>query len=331
MSDAERDPHVLVSSKIGANQKLIGLPSHRARWGWVVMLGQAKLQHPEGRFASYRQAQFLAGEFRDCLKHWIDAGLLHAAPVARKCKRCAERLPDDLTDAEYLVHDWKAHQERKSRSQMWRDENGLPSGHVNLGGNSTGNGRGNSSDTSDGFPLTRTRAGGHADAAVAPASGTPSRETDGRSRPRNGAEPASAIASRVMADLGSVDPIDSDEARVFAFLARNGAAIRPDAKLGIRLLGLIERRSAEAVIEQAAKLARGGPKSDRDWVFSLENTLEPPASAKELAAEDAAERIRKRSERTEAQMRERRLEAFRFTGRWEPEWGPAPKGEPSAA
>lgn len=159
MSNAHRDPHVLISARIGSSPKLLDLPSHRARWGWIVMLGQAKLVNPPGRFASMRQAQFVAGEFRDLVKPWIDAGLLHAGPVARECKStgCGPAAFGTIGEDEMLVHDWRAHQERVSRTTEWRQNNGVANGHTNLSGN-TGE------TFPDGFP---PRTGARAGAAVA--------------------------------------------------------------------------------------------------------------------------------------------------------------------
>lgn len=134
---------MLVSATIGGHKKLLALPSHRARWGWIVMLGQAKLRRPPGRFASLNQARFYAGEFRDLLPAWMDAGLLHAAAAA--CPKCLENV-SDLGPDEVVVHDWKSHQER-SRTSEWRDAKGVGSGHQNLAretdGETTGKQRGN--------------------------------------------------------------------------------------------------------------------------------------------------------------------------------------------
>lgn len=158
MTDAERDPHVLVSARIGGSQKMLSLPSHRARWGWIVMLGQAKLQRPPGRFQSLMQARYLAGEFRDAVVAWLDAGLLHAAPAARECKRCSSAFTE-LRDDEVVVHDWRHHQER-SRTTEWRDAKGVPSGHVNLSGETTGKRAGKQSGKQKGNtpPRAPTRA-----------------------------------------------------------------------------------------------------------------------------------------------------------------------------
>jgi hypothetical protein len=319
VSEAQRDPHVLISARIGANSKMLDLPSHRSRWGWIVMLGQAKLQHPPGRFETLRQARFVAGEFRDCLPVWLDAGLLHAAPTA--CDRCRQDFAA-LDSEEVVVHDWRRHQERVSRSTEWREKVGIGSGHENRG-----NTRGNSGET----PLHHRRAY-TGDAVPVLGSESPTTGEDPTERGAGGNRgPLAPLVERVMANLGALDPIEDDEARVFAFLARNGAAIRPDAPMGRRLLGIIERRGAEAVIQEAARMAKGERLSDRQFVFGLENRLEAPPSAKEARAEDVAEDSRKRTERTQRAVMERRLESYRFTGKWPPEWGPVPAGATDAA
>ena len=56
MTDSELDPHVLISCRVSENPKIIDLPNDRARWGWVILMGKAKLQRPPGRFASLRVA-----------------------------------------------------------------------------------------------------------------------------------------------------------------------------------------------------------------------------------------------------------------------------------
>lgn len=120
MSDAERDPHVLISSRIGSSNKMLRLPSHRARWGWIVILGAAKLNRPPGRFDSLAQLRNLAGEFRDCVPAYLDAGLLETGPTI--CQRDRDALPGVEFIDEIVVHDWRRHQERgTSRTTEWRN------------------------------------------------------------------------------------------------------------------------------------------------------------------------------------------------------------------
>ncbi len=153
----------------------------------------------------------------------------------------------------------------------------------------------------------------------------------------NGHGPLAGILGTVAANLGAPAPelpvnvgLEEGEGRVFAFLARFGAAIRPDAPMGLRLLGLIERRGVEEVLQQAAKMTRaGGKMSDRQWVFGLEQALEVIPGGKESRAADLAVEHDARNRRIVAQTQARRLEQFRYTGKWDPAFGPEPTWQKS--
>jgi hypothetical protein len=132
MSDADRDPHVLVSARAAEHPKIIELPNDRARWGWVVLLGKAKLQRPPGRFASLRVVEAVMGDFRRYVTDYLRVGILERGDG--RCERCAVVIPDAKPD-EIVVHDWA---ENQSRTQRWRRENGLTSGHHNLTPGNTG-------------------------------------------------------------------------------------------------------------------------------------------------------------------------------------------------
>lgn len=115
----------------------------------------------------------------------------------------------------------------------------------------------------------------------------------------------------------------TEEVDLFAFLAQHGAFIRPDSGFGVRLLGLIDRRGAEAVQEKAKAMLTDEPMSDRQWVFGLEKALEaipsPPMDELPTGPDPKSQRIYDR-------MVERRLEYLRETGKWLDEWGPQPTG-----
>lgn len=121
-----------------------------------------------------------------------------------------------------------------------------------------------------------------------------------------GMEPISAILPDLpLNGVEDAHGVSEDEHRIFAFLARNGAVIRPDTGLGRRLLGLIERRGVEDVLRQAGVMARGERLSDRQWVLGLENALEAVPSGREAQVAERAEEERllheKRLERTRQQ------------------------------
>lgn len=127
MSDAEKDPHVLVSARAAEHPKLIELPSDRARWGWIVLLGKAKLQRPAGRFASRRVLDAVMGEHRRHVADYLRVGILELAD-----------------DGSVTVHDWSKVQ---SRTTQWRRSVGLASGHESLSGKHSGNQAGNAGET----------------------------------------------------------------------------------------------------------------------------------------------------------------------------------------
>jgi hypothetical protein len=115
------------------------------------------------------------------------------------------------------------------------------------------------------------------------------------------------------------------EAAVFAFLAQHGAAIRPDAPLGRRLYGLMDRRGADVVLKEAEQMATvENVMSDRQWVLGLENGLEAIPSGRKSADDAVEEEAKVRSDVRYDRMVTRRLEWFRSTGKWDEAWGPEP-------
>lgn len=144
-------------------------------------------------------------------------------------------------------------------------------------------------------------------------------------------QPARAIGrERTVEPVGQVGTdgeVQEGEAAVFAFLAQHGAAIRPDAPLGRRLLGLVERRGAEAVMTEAVEMTKvENVMSDRQWVLGLENGLEAIPSGRKTADEAVQEETQVRNDARYQRMVERRLEWYRQTGKWPADWGPMPEG-----
>jgi len=153
-------------------------------------------------------------------------------------------------------------------------------------------------------------------------------DTKGSLRARSALSTSTSISSSN--DGEGVVGETTDERQVFAYLAQHGAAIRPDAPLGRRLLGLMERRGVEAVLAEAAEMAKvESVMSDRQWVLGLENGLEAIPSGRktpeEAVAEEAEARNEARSAQVYARMQQRRLEWYRQTGQWDQAWGPKPE------
>lgn len=129
---------------------------------------------------------------------------------------------------------------------------------------------------------------------------------------------------------GTVEPVGSDEGvpgedAVWTFLAQHGAYIRPDAPLGRRLVGLLERRGADAVMAEAVSMSKAEPvMSDRQWVLGLENGLEKVPSGRVSVEAAVAEEADARSAARYQRMVARRIEWYRQTGQWDESWGERP-------
>jgi hypothetical protein len=307
-------PRVLIDVGIFANGKFSKLPSNRHRLGWFWIVCEAKQQDREGAFASLAVAKLRAGPYRDCVGAYIDAGLLHDRE--RMCDRCRRRFGSIPSEA-IVVHDWQDYQE-KSRTTQWREAVGLSSGHASLNG---GNEPGNTGET-PGKPHAHAR----------PRAASVSESESGSPPP--GSPVDEATAREALAALRTPDTaifgLSEEETRLFAFLARFGASIRPDSGFGRRLLGVVERRGIDAVLAEAGRMSRSGPLSDRQWVFGLEAALEPAPNAKDVQTAAAEEARQVKARRAREETWRRRVEAYRYTGQWSPEWGEPPKVEASA-
>lgn len=237
MSNAELDPHVLISARMADNLKIISLPTDRARWGWVIVLGEAKLQRPAGRFPTLAVLRHVAGKYASQVDHFINAGLLETVPIL--CDRCVVEVLDPK-DGNVVVHDWRAHQERRSRSQEWRDANGVPSGHVNLPGNG-GETAGKQSGTSHAGAPDRADAG----ALQSPSPQSPSEEP-------------------------------TSEDLVLTWLAGHGATIQPNGNGYHReLVTFVGRRGAQAVIRAMEARYAAGDRSVAQLLYGAMNDAEP--------------------------------------------------------
>lgn len=107
MSQAERDPSVLVSATIRHNRKIVALPSNDARWAWVVCLGAAKLRRPPGLFESRPVLDAILGDLAGHVDSFVSARLLHVSPL--RCRDCRESWPR-VNGGVLVVHDFAKHQ-----------------------------------------------------------------------------------------------------------------------------------------------------------------------------------------------------------------------------
>jgi hypothetical protein len=101
------EPWIKVKIGLRRSDKVGSLPSDAARWGWVGVLLEAKVQRQMGVFASRTHLRDLMGRHGRFVPDWLRAGLLHEAPDL--CKPCAERHPEAKAP-EVIVHDYRREQ-----------------------------------------------------------------------------------------------------------------------------------------------------------------------------------------------------------------------------
>jgi hypothetical protein len=127
-------------------------------------------------------------------------------------------------------------------------------------------------------------------------------------------------------EVGRYEGVPGEDA-VWTFLAQHGAYIRPDGALGRRLVGLLERRGAEAVMTEAVSMAKADPvMSDRQWVLGLENGMERVPSGRVSVDAAIKEENEARNDARYERMVARRIEWFRESGKWDDSWGDKPDG-----
>lgn len=115
MARQPRTPYVVVEATIRRNGKLAELPSDAARLGYVyVLLGEAKLLRPQGRFASRSHFDEVAGRFARYRRDYLRVGLLEESPgLCEHCRQDWGQLPDGV-----LV----THNFRRIQSDPWAAE-----------------------------------------------------------------------------------------------------------------------------------------------------------------------------------------------------------------
>ena len=127
----------------------------------------------------------------------------------------------------------------------------------------------------------------------------------------------------------SDDRWDAPESEAIQWLAKHGCDIRPGNGYHRHLITLVEVHGVNAVVGMFDRLAGAGMKQGdtQGYVFGAKDALNAK-SRPDLRAidrdESAQERADIRSRRVQEGMWARRIERFRNTGEWEPEWGEPP-------
>lgn len=118
---------------------------------------------------------------------------------------------------------------------------------------------------------------------------------------------------------------DEPEFPLLQWLAQHGCAIREGNGFHQKLITAVEVHGPDAILRQFERLAKAGMSHGdvQGYVFGAIDALNK-AKRPDLKAIDSEERIEKRSRQIESRMWERRIEAYRMTGQWDPAWGEVP-------
>src|SRR5688500_19324811 len=97
-------PWITLDCHLPDHPKMAELPSDAARYGWIVVLTQAKLQRKPGQFANLRHFKEVMGRHARHLHAFEAAGLM-------------DRAGDAL-----VVHDWQRHQWAVAKERQREDK-----------------------------------------------------------------------------------------------------------------------------------------------------------------------------------------------------------------
>jgi hypothetical protein len=125
-----RKPWIKVDADADESDKLAGLPSHAARWGWFRMMCRAKTQRRMGVFAGPAHLRQLLGAEGRYVPDLVKAGLLHVWPT--DCGRCADDYAGDATAGDVVVHDYRREQRDPTNAERQeRHRNGVRNAESN--------------------------------------------------------------------------------------------------------------------------------------------------------------------------------------------------------
>ena len=104
---------IAVDVDLWAHPKMSALPNDTARYGWLVVLSQAKSQKPAGTFASEKHFKEVMGRFGRYMNDYFGARLL-------------------FTDAEgrVAINDWQKHQWAWTKQRQREDKKRTSTGHL---------------------------------------------------------------------------------------------------------------------------------------------------------------------------------------------------------
>lgn len=229
------DPWVAVEATVRRSDKLAALPSDTARWGWLVMLGEAKLLRRQGTFSVGQWAEVM-GRYAKYLPDYIRLGLLHRAPAYcdETRQRTCLRGRGPFERGVLVVHDWPRHQREHAVRQADYESR-----------------------------LTDSETDAPTDAVT-------DVETDNLSR----ALSSSSVYVNGSSSTGVVKGGDEPEWPALQWLAVHKAHLEPNGKaLHRRLIALCEKHGSSTVIRAMAALGEG--MTSGQYVLGADNELNP--------------------------------------------------------
>lgn len=272
------DPWVAIEATVRRNGKLASLPSDVARWGWVVMLGEAKLLRRAGTFTPAQWPEAM-GRFARYLDAYLSAGLLHRAP--RYCdqehQRTCLRGRGPFPAGTLVIHEWPSHQrEHAVRQAVYRSKSDADSDVRSDAGSDAG-----SDARSDGGSDISSR-------ALSPSLSMSRSSPNGEEPYQGGADPADVLSSWPNGEgSGESDP----EWPIMQWLARDHhVAIRDGGGYHVRLVRLVEAHGAARVRAAIQRCIDEGSKGERALIFGAENVLDPPHSPRRESKLEREER-----------------------------------------
>jgi hypothetical protein len=103
----DREPWIKVKIGLARSGKIVGLPSGDARFGYVVLLLESKVQRVLGEYDSRAHVAGVLGKYARFIDAYLTADLIHEAPSV--CPDCKARHPG-LKRGQIVVHDYAKEQ-----------------------------------------------------------------------------------------------------------------------------------------------------------------------------------------------------------------------------
>jgi hypothetical protein len=160
MGASDREPWIKLRVGFPGSDKIGRLPDDSARWGWVRVLVEAKLQRRLGVFGSVAHLEDLLGRRAGYVPAYLGVGLLHELPDA--CERCRGQYAD-VEPGAVIVHDFRREQrdptaaDRQERHRSTPDAPVTPQSRSSHGAVTASSRKGHGESNAEVTPDSRAR------------------------------------------------------------------------------------------------------------------------------------------------------------------------------